>query len=540
MLGSQTLVRNSPAYKSLDALPSFRVPLDYDSPPGYASQDARSGGNFAIQPAVTSGRINLKKAAVKVLRYSVPSVNALNAVPTPFQPPPPVIAKPSAEDGCVETIPTIVLLLTVMNREEASKLPVAAARFSPSERSASLDSLKARLDQKATIPKPVPPKAELESKDEAEFALDMMFARLMTGGSTFFCLFCHVFPVTFDHLPKHSSSLSPSSFLGAALIYLYLQAYVSSSWLLTQYLAGSPSPSEKSVDRGLPSRRIGILVDAVPVAAEIKPEAKVEPSIHITPVQKDEAKKEVEVEPSQTEQLKAMPIGGNNHWEDMSKEDLEREYLTKASEYLVSLPTSDSTPSAHLIKEVIIKLRHSFCTFTLHPAVSLEALQSNYIGAIVTYINCLPGHGTKTIDAKLVEQTLKENNGNFLRLCATLIDMQLIALENLDEVVGICRAVSAVVPVSATQKVASQSLESGMPQSRSAKEDAPKEDVKTLLPGPAGMNVPEASSIGNQSSLKPKSLPKPISIDPTDKITAWPSQEKRENRKSRYRLEHRT
>jgi hypothetical protein len=281
-------------------------------------------------------------------------------------------------------------------------------------------------------------------------------------------------------------------------------------------------------------------MDVVPAAAEIKPEAKVEPSIQITSVQKEEPKNEIEVEPSQTEQVKATPTGGNNPWEDMSKEDLEREYLTKASEYLTYLPTSDSTPSAHLVKAVIIKLRHSFRTFTSPPADSLEALQSNYIGAIVTYINNLPRKGTKTIDAKLVEQTLKENNGNFLRLCATLIDMQLIALENLDEVVGICRAISAVVPASATQKVASQSLESGRPQSRSAKEDAPKEGVKTELPGPTGTNVPDTSSIGNQSSLTPESISKPISIDPMDKITAWPSQEKRENRKSRYRLEHRT
>jgi hypothetical protein len=188
ILDSQTAVHNSPGYKSLDALPSFRVPLDYGSPPGYASQDARSGSNFAVQPAATSGKINLKKAAVKVLRSSDPSINAINAVPAPLQPPAPVIAKPSVEDGCVEMIPIIVLLLTVMDRQEVPKLPVAATRFSPSERSASLDSLKARLDQKATIPKPVPPKAGLESKDEAESALDMMFARLMTGGSTIFLL----------------------------------------------------------------------------------------------------------------------------------------------------------------------------------------------------------------------------------------------------------------------------------------------------------------------------------------------------------------
>jgi hypothetical protein len=80
-----------------------------------------------------------------------------------------------------------------MNRHGAPKLPATAARFGPSETSASLDSLKARLDQKAAIPKPDPPKTELKPKDEAESALDTMFARLITGGSTRSCSFRHVY-----------------------------------------------------------------------------------------------------------------------------------------------------------------------------------------------------------------------------------------------------------------------------------------------------------------------------------------------------------
>jgi hypothetical protein len=275
------------------------------------------------------------------------------------------------------------------------------------------------------------------------------------------------------------------------------------------------------------------LKDPVPAAVLIKPE------IMITPVQMDEHKNEIDAKPNQIEQVKTTPTENNKDWEDMSKEDLERKYLNKAWGYLVSLPTSDSTTSAQLVKAVIIKLRHSFRTFTEPPTDSPEALQSKYIEAIVNYVNGLPKNGTKPVDAGSVEQTLKENDGDFLQLCAKLIDMQLIALENLDEVVGVCQAVFVVVPAPAVHQVTTPSLESGKPQSRSAKEDSPKEDVKTKQPRSTGTNVLEASSIRQKSAIKLESLLKPVSMDNMDKMTAWPTQEKRENRKSNCRLKHR-
>jgi hypothetical protein len=57
------------------------------------------------------------------------------------------------------------------------------------------------------------------------------------------------------------------------------------------------------------------------------------------------------------------------------------------------------------------------------------------------YVNGLSKNSTKPIGAELVEQTLKDNDENFLQWYAKLIDMQLIALENLGEVVGVCQAV---------------------------------------------------------------------------------------------------
>jgi hypothetical protein len=259
----------------------------------------------------------------------------------------------------------------------------------------------------------------------------------------------------------------------------------------------------------------------------------------IAHAQIEESKNDIDFKPTQIEQVKATSTQNSNNLEDMTKEDLEREYLTKAWRYLVSLPTSDSTISAGLIKAVIIKLRHSFRTFTDPLTDSPPALQSKYIEAILNYVNGLSKNSTKPIDAGLVEQTLKDNDGNFLQLCAKLIEMQLIALENLDEVVGVCQAVLAVVPAPVVHQVTIPSLKSGKPQSRSAKEDASEEDVKTKLPGSIGINTLGASSIGQKLAIKPESLLKPVSMDLMDKINVWPTQEKRANRKSKLRFNHR-
>jgi hypothetical protein len=95
------------SYKSPDAQPSFGGLLDYGSPPGYRSQDARDGGNFAVQPAAAPAKVSLKKSAVKVVRPA--------SLPAPINVTAPVVAKPIAEDRCVETIS---ITLTIANNHK--------------------------------------------------------------------------------------------------------------------------------------------------------------------------------------------------------------------------------------------------------------------------------------------------------------------------------------------------------------------------------------------------------------------------------------
>jgi hypothetical protein len=101
IIGSQTPVHNPSNYKSSDAQPSFGHPLHYSSSPGYGSQDARGGGIFAVQPAVAPIKINLKKAAVKVVSPANLPVQDLPALATPTNIAAPVVAKPIAEDEYV-------------------------------------------------------------------------------------------------------------------------------------------------------------------------------------------------------------------------------------------------------------------------------------------------------------------------------------------------------------------------------------------------------------------------------------------------------
>lgn len=189
-----------------------------------------------------------------------------------------------------------------------------------------------------------------------------------------------------------------------------------------------------------------------------------------------------------------------NKWDGMTKEDLEREYLNKASGYLTSLSTTEVTTSAHLIKSVFIKLRRSFGGPMPLGLESVDALKRTLIDAISTYVDGLPSNGAKSLAAAFIEQTLKDNDGDFLQLCAKLVDEKFIALENLDEVVGLCRAVIEIIP---------------------------KEDIKTKLPGSSSTTAPGENLLNKAANAQ-----KPASKDPMDNMTAWPTQQKRENGKS--------
>lgn len=402
------------------------------SPSGYSSQDAR--GNLAVQPAASPAKINLKKAAVKKVVPTIPPVNVLQNVAAP------VVAYPKQADGY-----------------ELPKASTPTPRFTPAESAASLASLKARLDRKAT-----PPKGEVSPpKIAAETDLDDMFARLTSGT-----------------IPS-PKAVGTGLTLGDVGISAFSFDDEPAVGILNKLpnavdLTGSTAAFKKGDEKKMHTE----------IASEKNIEAHGKPQVNQLVGKIAEIKIETE-----TRDI--------NKWEGMTKEDLEREYLNQASRYLTSLSTTEATTSAHLVKSVFIKLRRSFGGSMLLDLESVDTLKRSLVDAICTYIAGLPSNGAKSLEAAFVEQILKDNDGDFLQLCAKLVDEKCIQLENLDEVVGLCRAIIEIIP---------------------------KDDIKTKLPGSRSTTAP-----GENLLNMPANAQKPPSKDPMDNMTAWPTQQKREN-----------
>lgn len=154
-----------------------------------------------------------------------------------------------------------------------------------------------------------------------------------------------------------------------------------------------------------------------------------------------------------------------------SRGDLESQYLSKALEYFISVPTMEGS-QVGLIQSIASGFQ---------PSISADKLKCEIVKATMSYLNTLPKDSSSgPVDYDLVEKALNDSKGNFLHLCALFVNEQLLAIETLDHVVGLCKAVIRVLP-------------------------------------------------GDE---KAKAEPeKPVTNDPMDKMPAWPSQEKRENGK---------
>ncbi|KAF2270322.1 hypothetical protein CC78DRAFT_539549 [Lojkania enalia] len=172
------------------------------------------------------------------------------------------------------------------------------------------------------------------------------------------------------------------------------------------------------------------------------------------------------------------------------RDDLEQKYVAKAAEYLDSLPTSRSTPTAHLVKTVTQKLRAVHAAPKLDSFAVVKESKRQYIEAAVGYLNDKPRKVGQTLDHVYLENLLTTVDADFLQLCAKLADEGFLSLEDLDDVVGLCKALSYV--------------------SISKEEDEAPEP--TSAPAP----------------LTPSSTP-PGFHDLMEQMSSWPTQEKREN-----------
>ena len=197
---------------------------------------------------------------------------------------------------------------------------------------------------------------------------------------------------------------------------------------------------------------------------------------------------EIYIDLEELDNMKINPVQEFNQWKGLSGEELAGEYLKKATQYLISLPTTERTPTAHFIIEVCIKTSRSFGSNATASDFT-EGSRSAYAKAAVAFINSLEYNGDRHLLPEFVEKTLKENKGDFFQLCVKLVDEKFLQLKNLDDIVGLCKAVKSVLP------------------HEPAKEKLSHQDILNKFTDSG----------------------KPVAGDPMDNAKAWPTQEKREN-----------
>ena len=200
------------------------------------------------------------------------------------------------------------------------------------------------------------------------------------------------------------------------------------------------------------------------------------------PEKKPEKAKKV----SQLEQSKNI-----NKYAGKSLEDIENDYLHKARDYVDALPGSKGT-TANTFKIVSEKLRTSYILEAKLDAKKNEILKARYVFAVINYVNKVLKKGGKSLTANFVKQVLEENDGDFLSLCATLVDEKYLALENIDEISGLCNTILDILPTA---------------------EPALKDPIRTAKLAATAATVEDA---------------KTVSKDPVDSMEVWPSPEKRE------------
>lgn len=156
---------------------------------------------------------------------------------------------------------------------------------------------------------------------------------------------------------------------------------------------------------------------------------------------------------------------------DMSLERLVEAYFEKAFEFLISLPTGHRAITVNPIQTVSSKLKQLYSSGAkIGSPEAIEEARSKVQDSVTAYVN----RQHKSIAAGIIEKIIEDADGDFLRLYVNLVGEKALVLNNLDDVAGLSKAILDVLP---------------------------------------------------------KGSDKPISNDPMDKTSAWPTQEKRENGK---------
>ncbi|CAG5178537.1 uncharacterized protein ALTATR162_LOCUS8750 [Alternaria atra] len=179
----------------------------------------------------------------------------------------------------------------------------------------------------------------------------------------------------------------------------------------------------------------------------------------------------------------------------MTQEELESAYMRKASEYIQTLPDSNEN-AASLIKAMSRKLRSSYTPEVKMDVEKNDLIKARLAFAVANDINkILKKRPEQPRTPDSIKQTLKDADGDFLRLCAKLVEEGYVSLETLAEVSGIVATMRNVLPEA-------------------------ESSIAGAIKAPPMATPPVASSAENS---------KPVSKTPVNNMKGWPTQEKREN-----------
>lgn len=168
---------------------------------------------------------------------------------------------------------------------------------------------------------------------------------------------------------------------------------------------------------------------------------------------------------------------------DITEAELENEYMRRASAYVDALPdTKEGTPQ--LIKVVSNKMRVTYKPLTSMDVKEKDTIKARFAFAIANYLNKTLQKGPMECAASSIKQKLEDVDGDFLKLCAMLVEEKHMSLETLDDVTGLVKALLDILP---------------------------KAEL-TTIPGMLGSKV--------------------VLEDPVDNMKTWPTAEKRSSCKS--------
>ncbi|ORY10716.1 hypothetical protein BCR34DRAFT_588370 [Clohesyomyces aquaticus] len=470
--------------------PNLRHPAGAPTGPaasrGYGSQDARS--NLAVQPVAAPAKISLRKAAVKIVGAApLPAAASRNVAA-------PVLAPAKVEDA------------------HEPRPPVKTASSSPQVKIEESETPK--IQQYTPMNTPM---------SETEKTLDEMYARLLRSSS----LAPRLAP-----RPKNSG-VSVSAFNFRSPLNPAKDAKASTPAKLadtTEKKAPAPEarpsiPKKKlpAPEKKLPTPEKHATAAEPTAAPTILPTssfANGSQNISATAKPEEGTMKALAAasKPVSTNSGEDTGKGGDN----MYQEEVAKKYLQLAAEFLASLPAGTGADSiVRPVQTAIDTFRSLALPDGAKSREETDALMRNYVAAIATYLSHVPQNIHSALGTNAVSAIFDECKGNFLQFCSKLVDEKALNIENLSQFLGLCHVLNNVQPTGGAADVKKEVDTGARVRSKKKEVDAGapmRSERKDIDAGTPVKAISKAAAAPNQGTPKF-----------SDKIAAWPAQQKREN-----------